>query len=135
MSFVSPYANLQLMLLNDRHPLPWILTERLMYEYPPTGEVFEIPENFRTDLVSMPKALIALPVVGNAAFNSFFGTGIWKGARESVLHDFLCTKQNGTYPVEIGAAHRIFRHALLEADYPEPMANAYYQAVVAFFRG
>lgn len=135
MSFVSPFANLQVMLLNDRIDLPWILTEKLVYEYPPTGEVFEIQKHFRTNLVSMPKELIALPIVGNIAFSEFFGHGVWLGARESVLHDFLCTKENGTYPVEIGAAHRIFRHAMLESGYPESVANAYYRAVVEFFRG
>lgn len=112
MSFVSPYANLQVMLLSDRHPLPWITTETLMYHYPVTGEVFEVPRHFRTNLVSMPKALIALPVVGVAAFMEFFGSGIWLGARESVLHDWLRTERNGSYPVPARTAHEIFRHAL-----------------------
>lgn len=132
MSFVSPFANLQVMLLSDRHHLPWILTEPLMYHYPVTGEVFEIPRNFRTNLVSMPRALLAIPVLGNIAFMEFFGEGMWLGARESVLHDWLRTPVNGVYPVEADEAHDIFKYALEEAGYQQRMIDTYYNAVKLF---
>ena len=132
MSFVSPFANLQVMLLSDRHHLPWILTEPLMYHYPVSGEVFEVPRHFRTNLVSMPKSLIALPVVGVAAFMEFFGEGVWLGARESVLHDWLRTERDGAYPVPASTAHQIFRYALEEAEYPAHVVDLYHKAVSLF---
>lgn len=133
MSFVSPWANLYLMLLNDRHKLPWILTEKLVYESPLTGEEYTIPRHFRTDLVSMPKMLAALPGIGGFAVLKFFGTGVWMGSREAVLHDWLRrADKHGNLPVPPIVAHRVFREALYAADYDPEMIELYYSAVVVF---
>lgn len=134
MAFVSPYTMMQVMLLNDRHPLPWITTEKLVYEYPPTGQEFEVPKNFRTNLVSMPKAIMAVPIVGQALFFEFFGEGVWLGARESVLHDWLCTPdENGVFPVDRPTANAIFRYALQEANYPPGVVEKYYAGLQAAY--
>lgn len=133
MSFISPFANLQMMLLSDRHPLPWITTEKLVYESPLTGDEYEVLQHFRTDLASIPKALILLPGIGQAAFMRFFGAGVWMGAREAVLHDYLRRPDKaGRLPVPAKVAHLIFREALYEAGYPPDLCEAYYAAVVAF---
>lgn len=134
MPFVSPFTNLNVMLLNDRHPLPWILTEKLIYESPLTGEEYVIPRHFRTDLVSIPKALAALPGVGTYMMLQFFGTGVWMGARESVVHDWLRrpNKETGVPPVAPVLAHRIFREALYFGNYTPEMIELYYRAVTAF---
>lgn len=128
MSFISPFANLQVMLLSDRHDLPWILLEKLVYESPLTGEVYEVQVNFRTDLASIPRAIVLLPVVGTALFLRFFGKGMWLGARESALHDWL----RGQPDIPAKVAHLIFREALIDAGYPADMVAAYHAAVVAF---
>lgn len=133
MAFVSPWANLHMMLISDRHKLPWILTEKLLYESPLTGEIYEIPRHFRTNLVSMPKMLAALPGIGGFTVLKFMGEGIWMGAREAVLHDWLRTpNKQGELPVPPMVAHRIFREALYNADYNPEMIELYYQAVVTF---
>lgn len=134
MAFVSPFANLNLMLLNDRHKSPWILTEKLVYESPLTGEDYEIPKHFRTDLVSMPKMLAALPGVGSFIVLNFLGRGMWLGAREAVLHDWLRTsnKETGRLPVPPIVAHRVFREALYSANYDPEMIEMYYTAVATF---
>lgn len=122
------------MLINDRHRLPWILTEKLIYESPLTGDEYEIPRHFRTNLVSMPKMVAALPGIGTFAVLSFFGEGVWMGAREAVLHDWLRTpdRHEGNLIVPPIVAHRVFREALYSADYPPELVELYYQAVVTF---
>lgn len=134
MSFVSPFTTLQMMLLNDRHRLPWILTEKLVYESPLTGEEYTIPRNFRTNLVSMPKMLAALPGIGGFVVLKFFGQGVWLGAKEAVLHDWLRTpdRTSGELPVSPIVAHRIFRESLYDAGYDSEMIELYYSAVVTF---
>lgn len=130
MPFVSPYANLQVMLLNDRHEKPWIMLEQLWYESPMTGEIYEIPKHFRLDLVSIPKALIlfAPPLASR-----FFGRGVWLGARESALHDWLRTlDKDGNYLVPARVAHRLFREALYSSNYPPDLCEAYYSALILF---
>jgi hypothetical protein len=130
MPFISPYANLQVMLLNDRHDKPWITLEKLVYESPLSGETYEVKKHFRTDLASIPKALIlfAPPLAAR-----FFGRGVWMGARESALHDSLRTKdEHGKYPVPAHLAHKIFREALYEAGYPSDLCENYYSALMMF---
>lgn len=133
MAFVSPWANLHLMLVSDRHKLPWILTEKLIYESPLTGDEYVIPRHFRTNLVSMPKMLAALPGIGGFTVLKFMGEGVWMGAREAVLHDWLRAKdRSGSYPVPAIVAHRVFREALHHADYDPEMVELYYLAVTTF---
>lgn len=133
MSFVSPWANLHLMLVSDKHKLPWILTEKLIYDSPLTGEEYEIPRHFRTNLVSMPKIVAALPGIGGYFVYKYLKQGIWLGAREAVLHDWLRTRDRwGNLPVPAKIAHKIFREALYQADYEPEMIETYYQAVVLF---
>lgn len=133
MAFVSPWANLHVMLVSDRHRLPWILTEKLVYESPLTGDEYEIPRHFRTNLVSMPKMLAALPGIGGFAVLKFMGEGVWMGAREAVLHDWLRTRnRSGDLPVPAMVAHRVFREALYGANYAPDMIELYYAAVVNF---
>jgi hypothetical protein len=133
MPFVSPYANLQVMLLNDRHPLPWIMTEKMVYECQLTGETHEVERHFRTDLASIPIAMAAIPVIGPMLVIRYFGRGVWMGARECALHDWLRTPDKyGNLPVPARVAHRIFRAALYEAGYPPDLCENYYSAVVAF---
>lgn len=128
MSFVSPYNNPKIMLLNDRGPMPFLLLEKLVYECEVSGEVYEVPANFRTDFASIPKALLLIPVVGQALFTRYFGNGVWQGAREAILHDFL--RRGDNPPVTAAVAHRIFRSALYEAGYPPDLCESYYAAVV-----
>lgn len=134
MAFTPPWSNLYLMLLNDRHKLPWITTEKMLYESPLTGEEYEIPRHFRTDLVTMPKMVAALPGVGSFVLMQFFGKGVWLGAREAVLHDWLrrVNPRTKAPPVPAFLAHRIFREALYSADYNPEMIELYYKAVVVF---
>lgn len=136
MSFISPFANLQVMLLNDRHRLPWITTEKLVYESPLTGEEYEVPKHFRTDLVSVPTALASLPGIGTAVLLEFFGTGVWMGAREGALHDYLRrpSRRWGKPPVPPIVAHRVFREALYAANYDPELCELYYSAVATFNR-
>lgn len=121
------------MLLNDRHALPWILTEKLWYDSPLTGEMYEIERHFRTNLVSMPMALAAVPVIGQMLVIRYFGSGVWLGAREGALHDWLRTPdKDGNFIVPAHIAHKIFREALYDAGYPYDLCETYYSAVVAF---
>lgn len=127
MPFLSPHANFHGMLLDDRHEYPWISLRPLEYEDPLTGELYIVPANFRTDGASVPKALIAVPIVGQALALRFMGRGLWMGFREGVLHD--CLLRSGIVPASL--AHRIFRSALYEAGYPPDLCETYYAAVVA----
>lgn len=132
MPFISPYNNPKVMLLSDRHILPWITLEQLVYESPLTGETYVIPKHMRTDAASIPKALVLVPVVGPALFQRFFGRGVWQGFREAILHDYLRTKKDGAYPVPSSMAHSIFEEALTEAGYPEDLIENYVAAVRTF---
>lgn len=132
MAFVSPYNNVKVQLLNDREKYPFLTLEKLVYEYPPTGEEFEVKKYFRTDGASIPKLLVAVPVVGPVLFQQFFGQGVWQGFQEGVLHDWLRTPVNGVYPVPAEKAHEIFRYALEERGYSDSLVKAYYEAVIMF---
>lgn len=133
MPFVSPYANVQAMLLNDRHAKPWMLLERLEYDDPITGERYTVEKNFRTDGSSVPIALAAVPVIGPMLVIRFFGGGVFKGFREGVLHDRLRRPdEHGNLLVSAKVAHLIFRGALYEAGYEPDICENYYAALVAF---
>jgi len=127
MPFLTP---LKVQLLNDREQFPWITLAELIWEDPTTGETYTVPKHFRTDGASIPKALIAVPALGQVAFQRFFGVGVWQGFREGVLHDFL--RRGTPPPVKAAVAHNIFRIALEESGYPYDMVNSYYDAVKAF---
>lgn len=128
MSFVSP---LRMMLLNDRHELPWILTAPLVYESELTGETYWVPEHFRTDGSSVPRSLI---LMAPPLAMRFMGAGIWQGFKQGVLHDFLRRpdKETGKPPVPAKVAHLIFLESLRESGYPEDLCSAYFAAVKLF---
>ena len=127
MPFHTP---LKVQLLNDRTTFPWILTAPLVYESELTGETYWIPENFRTDGSSIPRSLILL---APPLAMRFMGKGVWQGFREGCLHDWLRRKdKDGKHPVPAKVAHLIFKEALTEANYPDDLISAYYQAVKLF---
>jgi len=133
MPFISPYNNPKLMLLNDREKYPFILLDELWYDCPLTGEVYKIERHFRTDLVSMPIVLAAVPIIGQTLVIRYFGKGVWLGARESILHDRLRrADENGNFIVPAHVAHKIFREALYEAGYDPVMCEDYYRALMLF---
>lgn len=126
-----PFLNdLKAQLLNDREVFPWITLEDLVYDCPLTGEIYTVPKYFRTDGASIPKALIALPIVGQALAIRYFGQGVWQGFKQGVLHDWL--RRGKRTPVSASIAHQIFREALMERDYPADLVENYYNAVVLF---
>jgi hypothetical protein len=129
MPFLSP---LKVQFLSDQAKFPWITLEPLLYESEIADCTFEVPKNFRTDGASVPKALVALPVVGPALFLRYFGQGVWMGFKQGVLHDFLRRKVGGTPPVPAKMAHLVFREALVEGGYPEDLVENYYEAVRRF---
>lgn len=124
------------MLLNDREQFPWITLAPLVYESSLTGEIYEVPANFRTDGASVPKALIAVPTIGPMLAMRFFGEGVWQGFKQGVLHDYLRRKRkDGTRPVTASVAHLVFKEALEEAGYPPDLVSAYYTALKLFNSG
>lgn len=125
--FTTP---LQVLFLDDRSEFPWLTLGELVYECELTGETYTVPRHFRTDGASVPMALAAVPVVGTALANRYFGRGVWQGFKQGVLHDYL--RRGDNPPVTAAVAHRIFRQALYEAGYPPDLCEAYYAAVVAF---
>jgi hypothetical protein len=125
--FLTP---LQIQFLDDRSAFPWITLAPLEYECELTGETYTVPKHFRTDGASVPMALAALPVVGAALAMRYFGSGVWHGFKQGVLHDFLRRGDNPPVPAQV--AHRIFRAALYEAGYPPDLCESYYSALVAF---
>jgi hypothetical protein len=127
MPFTTP---LNVQLLNDRETFPWITLAPLVYDCPLTGETYTVPKYFRTDGASIPMALVAVPVVGATLAMRFFGEGVWKGFKQGVLHDYL--RRGDHPPVPAATAHAILKEALLDAGYPEDLAESYYCAVVAF---
>jgi hypothetical protein len=130
MGFETP---LVVQFLNDRSVFPWITTEPLVYESALTGGTYTVPRHFRTDGSSIPKALIALPVVGQGLALRFMGKGVWQGFKAGCLHDFLRRPDKaGRLPVPAYLAHRVFREALIDAGYPDDLVSAYYAAVVLF---
>lgn len=130
MPFLTP---LQVQFLDDRSVFPWITMAPLVYESELTGEVYEVPRHFRTDGASVPIALAAVPVFGQALTLRYFGSGVWHGFKQGVLHDFLRRPDNaGRLPVPAKVAHLIFRSALYEAGYPPDLCENYYAALVAF---
>jgi len=128
MPFVSPWSNIQVMLLNDRVFRPWVMLERLEFESVTTGETYVVPKHFRHDGASIPAAITLLPLVGIALFLRFFGEGVFQGFREGALHDWL--RQQPDIPAKV--AHMVFREALYDAGYPPDLCEAYYAAVALF---
>lgn len=116
--------------LDDRSIFPWITLSELVYECPLTGETFVVPRHFRTDGASIPAAIAAVPVVGQALFLRYFGQGVFHGFKQGVLHDFLRRGDNPPVPAHV--AHKIFRAALYDAGYPPDLCENYFAAVVAF---
>jgi hypothetical protein len=121
-------STLDVRLLNDRTPFPWMTLEPLEYYSELTGETYTVPKYFRTDGASVPAAIVALPLVGPALFLRFFGQGVFQGFKQGVLHDWL--RRTNVVPAAI--AHRILREALYAANYPPDLCENYYAAVVAF---
>lgn len=131
MPFLTP---LVMQLLNDREQFPFITLAPLEYESALTGETYTVPAYFRTDGASLPAALVAVPVVGQALFLRYFGQGVFQGFKQGVLHDWLRRpdKVTGKPPVPAKVAHLVFKEALEEAGYPEDLVSTYHAAVVAF---
>lgn len=130
MPFTTP---LSVLLLNDREKYPWITLSPLVYESSLTGETYTVPKHFRTDGASIPKAIIAIPIIGQALALRYMGEGIWQGFKQGVLHDYLRRKdKDGNTPVPAYTAHRVFREALYEAGYPVDLCETYYSAVGSF---
>lgn len=131
MPFVSPHANVEVMLLNDEHELPWIQLAELWFDSEITGERYIVPRHFRHNAVSYPVRVLLIPIIGTALFFRHFGSGVFKGFREGVLHDWLRTPdKDGRLPVPANVAHLVFREALYE-KYPPDLCETYYAAVVA----
>ena len=124
MPFHTP---LKVMLLSDRTQYPWITLAPLVYESELTGETYWVPENFRTDGASVPRALIlfAPPLAAR-----FFGSGLWQGFKQGVLHDYL--RRGPNPPVSAKVAHLVFLEALQSAGYPDDLVANYFAAVVKF---
>lgn len=128
MPFLTP---LKVQFLADRTQFPWITLAPLVYESELTGETYWVPENFRTDGASVPRALILFfpPLAAR-----FFGSGIWQGFKQGVLHDYLRRpdRVTGKPPVPAKVAHLVFREALTDAGYPDDLISSYYAAVSLF---
>lgn len=116
--------------LDDRSLFPWLTLAELVYEDPVTGETYVVPRHFRTDGASVPEAIAAIPVIGQALFLRYFGGGVFYGFKEGVLHDYLRRGDNPPVPAHV--AHKIFRAALYEAGYPPDLCETYYTAVRLF---
>lgn len=132
MPFLDP---LQVQLLNERSVFPWITLADRRWEDPETGEIHTIPKHFRTDGSSIPKALLAVPLIGQALALRYFGNGVWLAFGEGDLHDYLRRpdRATGLPPVPAAVAHLKFRRALYE-KYPDmpDMCENFYSAVVMF---
>lgn len=131
MPFETP---LVMQLLNDREQFPFITLAPLEYESALTGEIYTVPAYFRTDGASLPAALVAVPVVGQALFLRYFGQGVFQGFKQGVLHDWLRRpdKATGLPPVPAKVAHLIFREALTDSGYPDDLVSTYFAAVKLF---
>lgn len=125
-------TDLELRLISDRSPFPWMTTQSLKWQHPDTGQIFESPKYFRTDGASIPFAVACIPVLGPLLVSQYFGAGLWLGFREGVLHDFI-TKG----PVPMVGKHEaveIFRIALTESGYTAQMIDAYCQGLTLYNR-
>lgn len=130
MPFITP---LKLELLNEESVFPWITLAPFVYQDPDTLEEYTVPANFRTDGPSLPvKLLAAIPIAGQAMIIESFATGIFKGFKQGVLHDWARRMINGRRPMPAASAHLLFKKALTEYNYPPAIIDAYYAAVVAF---
>lgn len=116
--------------LDDRSIFPFITLSELVYDCELTGETYVVRRHFRTDGASIPEALAAVPLVGQALFLRYFGNGVFHGFKQGVLHDYL--RRGDNPPVSANVAHRIFRHALYEAGYPPDLCESYFHAVRLF---
>lgn len=139
MPFLDP---LKLQFLDERGEFPFITIEPRRWQDPETGEIHTIPKHFMTDGASVPVALAALPVIGQALVLRYFGKGVFLGFGEGVLHDHLRRKPAiwngdqiigyGEPPVTAAVAHEKFRRALVEGGYQDDMIQNYVAAVLAF---
>ena len=98
----------------------WKLEKEFSYYTDLLGErkTFTVPAGFETDFASIPKPLLALPLIRwRDKFN-----------KASVIHDWLyCTKK-----VDRKTADRIFLEALLVLGIPRWKAYLFYAAVRLF---
>lgn len=128
--FITP---LKLQLLNEESEFPWITLAPFVYQDPDTLEEFTVPVNFRTDGPSLPaKLLAAIPIAGQALIIQAMATGIFKGFKQGVLHDWARRSVNGIRPMPAPSAHALFKKSLTEYNYPPQIVDAYYDAVVLF---
>jgi len=129
MPFLTP---LKVQLLNDREEFPWLTLDPLQY-LDKRGVIHTVPKYFRTDGVSHPIAIATIPIIGQALVMRHFGSGVFMGFEEGVLHDWARRKrEDGTRPMPAADAHLLFKEALEEKGYPEDMIANYYAAVVTF---
>lgn len=129
MPFLTP---LKVQFLSDSSKFPWITLEPFSYEAK-DGTIYTVPKHFRTDFASIPKALMAVPIIGQALAMRFFGNGTWLGVKSAVLHDWARRKQkDGTRPMPAAKAHRLFKEALEEEGLPEDVVANYFAAVKTF---
>ena len=129
MPFLTP---LKLQLLNDRAEFPWLTLDVLVYT-DKKGNIHTVPKYFRTDGSSHPIAIAAIPVIGPMLVMRHFGSGVFMGFEEGVLHDWARRKrQDGTRPMSAADAHLLFKEALEEKGYPEDLVQNYFAAVVKF---
>lgn len=140
MPWVEGSSELDVRLLNDREQFPWLTLKPLAFYDPETGLTFTVRKYFRTDGASIPIALAALPIVGQALVIRYFGQGVWQGFKEGTLHDFLRRQRAildnlgnivgyESPPVTAEVAHRIFGDALRLGRYPEDLIENYVAAV------
>jgi hypothetical protein len=129
MPFITP---LKLQLLNESSEFPWILLEDYSWQDPDTDEVFTAPKHFRTDGASVPIAIAAIPVIGQALVMKMFATGMFKAFKPGVIHDWARREKDGTRPMPAADAHLLLKRIMEEQGYPEDIVEAYYKAVVTF---
>lgn len=120
-------------LVDEHDEFPWAAAADMRWIDPETGEVHTVRRGFRTDGSSNPKALMAVPLIGQFLAMRHFGNGIWRGFAAGALHDSLRRPdENGNTPVPPAVAHHKFRLALTEDGWPEDMIANYYAAVMKF---
>lgn len=133
MPFTDDANTLVTQFLDDRSEFPFVTLAPLSYFSPLTGETYTVPRYFRTDGASVPVAIAAVPVIGPALLQRYFGHGVFHGFKQGVLHDYLRRpRDDGTTPVPAETAHAVFREALEDAGYPSDLVENYFAAVKAF---
>ena len=125
-------TTLELRLISDRSPFPWMTTQVLSWQRPSTGQVFSTPKYFRTDGASIPFAVACIPVVGPMLLARYFGAGLWLGFREGVLHDAITRGPEPMVTMDEGIA--IFREALTESGYAQDMIDTYCRGLSIYYK-